>query len=115
MQVLRLKDLQNKRLKREPKLLPEAVEGARIKVLATGCVHCRAMRDNTIEAVNRLGLPEGSLACISDIHEIARMGVMSTPSLVIDGKLVSSGKALPVEQIVMLIKLHLIPFPGAES
>lgn len=107
MQILRIKDLQQKRLKRQPKILPEAIAGARIKVLATGCVHCRAMKENAAEAVRRLGLPEGTLECISDLSEIARLGVMSTPSLVIDGKLVSSGKALPVEQIEALIKLHM--------
>ena len=106
MQVLRIKDLQNKRLKRQPKLLPEAVDGARVKVLATGCSHCSAMRENTKAAVAELGLPEGSLACISDIAEISRLGVMGTPSLVLDGKLVSCGKVLTVEQIKSLIKEH---------
>lgn len=104
MQIIRIRDVKQSRLKKRPRFLPEAVEGARIKVLATGCVHCRAMRENTIAAVEQLGLPEGTLDCISDINEIARLGVMSTPSLVIDGKLVSSGKVLKTEQIVELIK-----------
>ena len=59
MQVLRIKDLQNKRLKRQPKLLPEAVDGARVKVLATGCSHCSAMRENTKAAVAELGEYQG--------------------------------------------------------
>lgn len=107
MQIIRIRDANQRRLKKQPKLLPGAAEGAAVKVLATGCVHCRAMRENTIEAVKQLGLPEGSLECVSDLNEIARMGVMSTPSLVINGKLVSSGKVLKVEQIIELINKYL--------
>lgn len=103
MQIIRIRDEKQRRLKKMPRLLPEAVEGARIKVLATGCVHCRAMRENTIEAVKELGLPEGTLECISDLNEIARLGVMTTPSLVIDGRLMSTGKVLKPEQIKELI------------
>ena len=104
MQIIRIRDEKQRRLKKNPRFLPEAAEGARIKVLATGCVHCQAMRRNTIEAVERLGLPEGSLECVSDLNEIARMGVMTTPSLVIDGKLMSTGKVLKPEQIISLIE-----------
>lgn len=106
MQIIKLRDLQNKRIARQPKVLPEAIPGARIKVLASGCPHCRAMRQNVIDAVAALKLPEGSLACIDDLTEIGRIGVMATPSLVIDGKLVSSGKVLKPERIMELIKLH---------
>ena len=109
MQIIRIRDAKQRQLKRQPKLLPAAVEGARIKVLATGCAHCRAMRENTIEAVRRLGLPEGTLACIDDINEIARLGVMVTPSLIIDGRLVSVGKVLKPEHIIDLIDRYMTP------
>ena len=107
MAIIRIIDQQQKRLRRQPKVLPEAKAGAPIKVLATGCVHCRAMRENVIEAVKELGLPDTMLECVSDLAEIARLGVMTTPSLVIDGKLLSSGKVLKVERIKELIKEHL--------
>ena len=103
MQIIHIKDAQQRKLKKQPRLLPEAVAGAPVKVLATGCVHCRAMRENVIEAVRQLGLPEGSLECVSDLAEIGRMGVMVTPSLVINGRLVSSGKVLKPEHIKELI------------
>lgn len=93
---------QKRRAAKRP-LLPEAVGGARIKICATGCSHCSAMRENVKEAVKQLGLPEEELACISDFNEIARLGVMSTPTLIIDGRLVSSGKVLPVDRIMALI------------
>ena len=91
-----------RRVKKYP-YLPEAVPGARIKVLATGCSHCSAMRENVIKAVAQMGLPEGSLECISDYNRIAQLGVMTTPSLIVDGKLVSAGQVLKVESIIALI------------
>lgn len=101
-----LKPLGIKRPRKEKNYpcIAEADQGARIKVLATGCSHCSAMRDNVKEAVRIMELPEGSLECISDFKEISRLGVMTTPSLIIDGKLVSAGKVLKVEQIIALIK-----------
>lgn len=103
MAIIKILDIKQKRRAANRPLLPEAVEGARIKVCATGCSHCSAMRENVKEAVRLLGLPEDELACISDFQEIVRLGVMSTPSLIIDGRLVSSGKVLPVDRIMALI------------
>ena len=103
MAVISFLDIKQKRKARQRPLLPNALEGARIKICATGCSHCSAMRENVKEAVKLLGLPEEELACISDFSEIARLGVMSTPSLVIDGRLVSAGKVLKVDEIMGLI------------
>lgn len=102
MAIIKILEMKQKRRAKTRQLLPNAVEGARIKVLATGCSHCSAMRENTREAVKQMGL-ENELACISDFSEIARMGVMSTPSLVVDGRLVSSGKVLKPAEIIALI------------
>ena len=96
-------DIKQKRIAKQRPLLPEALEGARIKICATGCLHCKAMRENTIEAVKLLGLPDEELECVSDFSEIARLGVMGTPSLIVDGRLVSSGKVLKVDRIMALI------------
>ena len=103
MAIIKIMEMKQKRRAKSRPLLPEAVEGARIKVCATGCSHCSAMRENTIEAVKSLGL-EKELACISDYAEIARLGVMSTPSLIVDGRLVSSGKVLKPAEIAAAIK-----------
>ncbi len=103
MAFLKALGIKKARAKKNYPLLPEAVGGARIKVLATGCSHCSAMRDNVKEAVRQMGLPDGSLECISSFEEIARLGVMSTPSLIVDGRLVSSGKVLSVDRIITVI------------
>lgn len=103
MAVIRILDMKQKRRAKQRTLLPAAVEGPRIKICATGCSHCTAMRENVKEAVKLLGLPEEELLCVSDFAEIAKLGVMSTPSLIIDGKLVSAGKVLTVDKIMGLI------------
>lgn len=103
MAIIKIMQMKQKRRAKERTLLPEAVAGKRIKVCATGCSHCSAMRENTREAAALLGL-EDELENISDFREIARLGVMSTPSLIVDGRLVSSGKVMKPEQIAELIK-----------
>ena len=104
MAILKTLGLKQKRREKQYPLLPDAEEGARIKICATGCSHCSAMRENVKEAVRQMQLPEGSLECVSSFERIAKLGVMSTPSLIVDGRLVSSGKVLKVEQIIALIK-----------
>ena len=103
MAIIRIMDVKQKRRAKQRPLLPNAVDGARIKLLATGCSHCSAMRENTREAVRQMGL-EDELQCIGDIAEISRLGVMATPTLVVDGRLVSSGKVLKPERIIELIR-----------
>lgn len=103
MAVIKILEMKQKRKAKQRALLPNALEGARIKICATGCSHCSAMRENTREAVRELGL-EGELECVSDLSEIARMGVMSTPSLVVDGRLVSSGRVLKPDEIIAVIR-----------
>lgn len=103
MAIIRILDVKQKRMAKQRPFLPAAAEGARIKICATGCSHCSAMRENTKEAVRLLGLPEEELECVSDFASIAKLGVMSTPSLIIDGRLVSSGRVLGVDRIMGLI------------
>ena len=98
MAIIRIMDMKRRRRKKQRPLLENALEGARIKVLATGCSHCSAMRDNVREAVRELGL-EAELECISDLERIAKTGVCATPSLVVDGRLVSSGRVMNVSDI----------------
>ena len=104
MSVFKTISMKQKRREKNYPLIPEAVPGARIKVLATGCSHCSAMRENVKEAVKQMELPDGSLECVSSFEQIAKLGIITTPSLIIDGKLVSSGKVMSVDQIIALIK-----------
>lgn len=74
-----------------------------IKVLGPGCPKCELLYENVVKALDELGIP-ADLVKIKDFMQIAAHGVLTTPGLVIDGKLVSQGKVLSVEEIKELLK-----------
>lgn len=73
-----------------------------IKILGSGCRKCLTLGENAKEAVKEAGKP-AEIIKITDIAEIAAYGLMSTPGLVIDDKLVSSGKVLTTQEIGQLL------------
>ncbi len=74
-----------------------------IKVLGPGCANCHAMEQLARTAVRELGI-EAGVEKISEIQEIMKY-TMSTPGLVVNGKLKHSGKPLPnIEKVKALIK-----------
>ena len=74
----------------------------KIEILGTGCLKCQALTLHVKEAVAKKGL-FAQIEKVEDIMQIMRYGVTSTPALVIDGKVVSSGKLLSVDEIVALL------------
>lgn len=78
-----------------------------MKVITLGncCKKSTQNHQNAIIAAKHCGIEEP--VNISDINEIMRYGVMMTPAIVIDGKVVSMGRTLSVEQIEKLIKDRL--------
>jgi len=62
-----------------------------IKVLGTGCAKCRAVEKEVKEVVAELGI-EAQVEVVKDMARILEYKVMMTPGLVIDGKVVSSGR-----------------------
>jgi small redox-active disulfide protein 2 len=77
----------------------------KIEILGTGCSKCKALEEATKQAVAQSG-KFVQIEKVEDIMKIVEYGVMSTPGLVIDGKVVSTGKSLSVHEIVELIKAH---------
>ncbi len=73
-----------------------------ILVLGSGCKKCNQLEDATKEALKELGRTD-EVGHITDFTQIAAYGVMSTPALVIDGKVVSTGKVLKPKDIVKLL------------
>jgi small redox-active disulfide protein 2 len=73
-----------------------------IKILGTGCRKCVALGENAKAAAAAAG-KTAEIVKVTDIAEIAGYGLMSTPGLVIDDKLVSSGKVLTTEEIGRLL------------
>lgn len=74
-----------------------------IKVLGGGCAKCHELEANTRAALAALGLAE-DVQQISDFPVIAAYGVMSTPALVVDEKVVSYGKVLRQEEVASILR-----------
>ncbi len=62
-----------------------------IKVLGPGCTNCNKVEEITKTAVSTMGI-ETKIEKITDYNEIVEYGVLSTPGLVINGKVVCSGR-----------------------
>jgi small redox-active disulfide protein 2 len=74
-----------------------------IKVLGPGCPNCHQMEELTKKAVKELGI-DAKVEKVTDIKEIMKY-TMSTPALVINGKLKHSGKPLPsLEKVKELLQ-----------
>lgn len=69
-----------------------------IKILGGGCPKCKKLAANAEAAANELGI-EYTIEKITDFNQYADYGVMVTPALIIDEKLISSGKVLNPDQI----------------
>ncbi len=74
-----------------------------IKILGSGCRNCMTLTENTKEALAEMKL-EAEIVKVTDFADIAGYGVMQTPALVIDEKVVSFGKVLKPREIVKIIE-----------
>lgn len=106
MSYIKLNDILKKRGKTAVHISPASMNGARIKVLIGSCTHCAKLRDNVLEAAKKAGIPDSDIEVITDIAHIVRLGVITTPSLIVDGKLAICGKTLSVDEILPLIVPH---------
>ncbi|MEG0892163.1 MAG: thioredoxin family protein [Oscillospiraceae bacterium] len=79
------------------------VSGAKVKVLGSGCAKCRALETAAIEALKELQM-DSYIDHVTDFVQIAAYGVMTTPALVVDGKVVSFGKVLKKDEVISILK-----------
>jgi len=75
----------------------------KIEILGTGCTKCVALEKVVQEALTKVG-GFHQVEKVDDIMEIMKYNVVSTPGLVLDGKVVSTGKLLSVDEVVRLIE-----------
>ncbi len=75
----------------------------RIEVLGPGCPKCASTEQNVRKAIKELNI-QAEVLKVTDIEVIIEKGVMYTPALIVDGKLVLQGKIPTVEQIKQLVK-----------
>jgi small redox-active disulfide protein 2 len=62
-----------------------------IKVIGSGCPTCSALHETVKKIVNENKI-DAKIEYVKDINELITLGVMSSPALVIDGEVASSGK-----------------------
>ncbi|NLM85284.1 MAG: thioredoxin family protein [Clostridiales bacterium] len=74
-----------------------------VKVLGSGCARCNELEAATRAALQQLGMTD-SIEHVTDFVQIASYGVMTTPALVVDGKLLSYGKVLKTDEVVKLLQ-----------
>jgi small redox-active disulfide protein 2 len=74
----------------------------KLQILGTGCPKCEKLAANTEAAAKALGL-QYELVKIKDINEIMGFGVMLTPALAIDGKVVVTGKVPSPDELKNLL------------
>lgn len=75
----------------------------KIQILGTGCAKCNELTANAKAAAQQVG-EEVEFEKVTNINEIMKFGVMTTPGLVIDGKVVSQGKVLNPDQIAKFLR-----------
>lgn len=74
----------------------------KIEILGTGCAKCNTLEKVVKEAVAKSG-KFAQIEKVDDIMKIMEYQVVSTPALVVDGKVVSTGRVLSVDEVVALI------------
>ena len=73
-----------------------------IKVIGEGCEKCDKRDENTLLAIEELGL-DAKIEKVEDLMDIVRLGVLTTPSVMVDEKLIISGRVPKVKDIVKLL------------
>jgi small redox-active disulfide protein 2 len=77
-------------------------QGLVIKILGSGCKNCITLAENTKAALEEMKL-EAEIVKVTDFGEITRYGVMSTPALVVNEKVVAYGKVLKPQEIIKIL------------
>lgn len=70
----------------------------RIQVAGPGCLKCQETEKNVHDACAQLNL-DADITHVSDMKEIAKLGVLFTPAVIVDGRMVISGKLPTVDEL----------------
>ena len=77
-----------------------------IKILGTGCAKCNALENTTREVINELAA-DATIEHVTDMKKIMEYPILTTPGLVIDEKLVSSGRVPSKSEVTTFITTAL--------
>lgn len=81
----------------------KTINNMNIKILGSGCKNCQKLADNVEKALNKLEI-NAKVEHITDLAKISSYGVMLTPALMVDEKIVSSGQVLSPKEIVKILE-----------
>lgn len=85
--------------------LSQEGEQPKIQVLGSiGCVSCKMQLAQMQEALKELGQPISNVEYVEDIEVALKYGIMSVPAVVINGKVLGSGKVIKKNQLVEMLK-----------
>jgi small redox-active disulfide protein 2 len=73
-----------------------------IKILGTGCPKCKTLEKLTREVVEQNGI-DATVTKVEDIYQIMKYGVMTTPALVVDEKVVIKGRIPSSDEIRQIL------------
>ena len=77
-----------------------------IKVIGAGCDKCGKLYTNTLDALSELGVGV-PVEKVEGLREIVLLGVMSSPALMVDGKLLIAGRVAGKGEILDLLRPYL--------
>lgn len=75
----------------------------KLEILGTGCAKCTKLYEATKEAVKKAGV-EAEVLKVEDLATLMKRGVLSTPALVIDGKVAFSGRVPSSDELAKLLR-----------
>jgi len=70
----------------------------KIEILGPGCPRCKSLEENARKAAQELGI-DAQIEKVTEMGKIVGYGVMTTPGIVVNGKLKGSGKFFTVEEV----------------
>lgn len=74
-----------------------------IKIIGAGCDTCGKLYDYACQAVAELGL-DAKVEKVEDLVEIVKLGVMTAPAMLVDGKMVVGGQVPSVKKLVKILR-----------
>lgn len=74
-----------------------------IKVLGPGCPKCKKLAESTQKAVEEMGI-QAEVIKVEDINEILKYDIISTPGIVVNGKVIHSGRIALKKEIIKLLQ-----------
>jgi small redox-active disulfide protein 2 len=78
-------------------------DGPKIKVLGPGCLQCNQLEQDIMAVMNEMGLA-GNIEHVTDINAISEYGVMGTPALILNGKVMAVGSVPPKAKLKSWLK-----------